>query len=135
MAAAASFEQAREVALAAIASLNERDVDGARALFAEDVEYVDREGSKRGFAPIADFWRPQLERFKIEFAVERTIDAGDGTVLVLTAVTRRDPESGDVEMRAWPANVFRVRDDGKIVFLEGYQDRRKAFSDLGLESG
>jgi hypothetical protein len=38
-------------------------------------------------------------------------------------VTRGDPDSGEVELRAWPAAVFH----------EGYQDRRKAFSDLGID--
>jgi hypothetical protein len=28
--------------------------------------------------------------------------------------------------------VIRVQ-DGKVVFVEGYPDRRKAFTDLGLE--
>jgi ketosteroid isomerase-like protein len=133
MEGAASFEQAREAVLAAIESLNARDLEGARELFAEDVEYVDREGSKRGFDAIEAFWRPQFERFKIEFQAERTIDAGKGTVLLLAAVTRRAIDTDEVVLRAWPANVFRVRRDGRIVFLEGYQDRRKAFADLGLE--
>ena len=53
-------------------------------------------------------------------------------VLTLQTVTRRNPDSGEVELRAWPAAVFRVR-GGKIVFLEGFQDRREAFSDLGID--
>jgi hypothetical protein len=39
----------------------------------------------------------------------------------------------EVDLLAWPTAVLRVR-EGKIVFLEGYRDRRKAFSDLGLKA-
>lgn len=53
-------------------------------------------------------------------------------MIVLSTVSRTNRETGTVEMKAWPATVFRVR-DRKIVFIEGYQDRRKAFSDLGIE--
>jgi hypothetical protein len=51
---------------------------------------------------------------------------------MLHTVIRRSRETGEVELRAWPAVVLRVR-EGKTVSLEGYRDRRKAFSELGLE--
>jgi hypothetical protein len=38
-------------------------------------------------------------------------------------VERRDPETGDLELRVWPALVIRV-ENGKVVFIEGYPDRQ-----------
>ena len=113
-------------------ALNRADLGAFEALLADDVEYVMRDGVDHGPQSVVDFWRPQFERFKIELAPEKIIDAGDGTVLVLQTVTRRDRETGEVQLRAWPAAVFRVR-DGRITFVEGYGDRRKAFTDLGIE--
>jgi ketosteroid isomerase-like protein len=132
MEGATSFEEARAVVEAAGEALNRADLEAFEALLADDVEYVMRDGVDHGPQSVVDFWRPQFERFKVELAPERIIDAGDGTVLVLQTVTRRNLQTGEVELRAWPAAVFRVR-EGKIVFLEGYGDRRKAFTDLGLE--
>ena len=129
----ASFEEARRVATAANEALNRGDLSAANELFAEDVEYVTHDGVKRGRSSVIEYWEPQLERFQMDFELERIVDAGEGAVIVLHTVTRRRRETGDVEMRTWPAVVFRVR-DGKIVFVEGYMDRRKAFTDLGLEA-
>jgi ketosteroid isomerase-like protein len=127
-----SFGEAERVAREANASLNAGDLKAFEALLAGDVEYVTRDGVHHGRDHVVSYWEPQLERFAMDFELERIIDAGDGTVIVLHTVVRRDPETGEVEMRAWPAIVARVR-DGRIVFLEGYRDRRKAFSDLGLD--
>ncbi|HET8593512.1 MAG TPA: hypothetical protein VFL56_07565 [Solirubrobacterales bacterium] len=38
----------------------------------------------------------------------------------------------EVELRASPRPVFRVR-GGKIDFVEGNGDRRRAFTDVGLD--
>jgi ketosteroid isomerase-like protein len=132
MEGAASFEEAKRVAAAAVEALRQTDIAAAEELIAEDVEYVTREGTKHGRKHVVDVWRPQLERFKIDFELERVVDAGNGKVIMLQTVTRRNPDTDEVEVRAWPATVLRVR-DGQIVFVEGYQDRRKAFTDLGLE--
>ena len=132
MEGAATFEEARAVVMAATEALNKEDLDAFEALLADDIEYVRRDGVDHGPKGVVDFWRPQFERFKVELEAEKLIDAGQGTVLVLQTVTRRDRASGEVELRAWPAAVFRVR-DGRITFLEGYGDRRKAFADLGLD--
>jgi ketosteroid isomerase-like protein len=76
------------------------------------------------------------EAERVAREANEALDSGDlkafEALLAEDTVVRRDPETRRVEMRACPAIVARVR-DGKIVFLEGYRDRRKAFSDLGLE--
>jgi ketosteroid isomerase-like protein len=128
----ASFAEAERVAKAANEALNRADLSAVDALLAKDVEYVTRDGVRHGRDHVVSYWEPQLERFAMDFELERIVDAGGGTVIMLHTVIRRSRETGEVEMRAWPAVVLRVR-EGKIVFLEGYRDRRKAFSDLGLE--
>ena len=128
----ASFAEADRVARATNEALNRADLSAVDELLAEDVEYVARDGVYRGRDHVVSYWEPQLERFEMDFELERIVDAGNGAVIMLHTVIRRSRETGEVELRAWPAVVLRVR-EGKIVFLEGYRDRRKAFSDLGLE--
>ena len=127
-----SFEDARKAAYALATALNERDEAAARRVLAEDMEHVTREGTKRGPDRLIEFWGLQLEQFNVGFELEDVVDAGDGRAIMLQTVTRRNPESGQVEMTAWPAAVIRVQ-NGRVVFLEGYQDRRQAFIDCGLE--
>ncbi|MFL5907079.1 MAG: nuclear transport factor 2 family protein [Solirubrobacterales bacterium] len=127
-----SFEGARRVVFGIADALRRRDEAAARELLAEDMEHVTREGPKRGPDALIEFWRLQAERFNVTFELEGVFDAGDGKLVMLQTVTRRNPESGKVEMTAWPAAVIRVS-NGKIVFLEGYQDRRQAFIDCGLQ--
>jgi ketosteroid isomerase-like protein len=132
MEGAANFEEAERIVRRVTEALNRGDLDAAEALFAEDVEWITRDGPARGPKVLRDIWAPQLERFDVKFEVERIVDAGDCRVILVQKVDRRDPETGEVELRAWPALVIRVQ-DGKVVFVEGYPDRRKAFTDLGLE--
>jgi ketosteroid isomerase-like protein len=132
MEGAAKFEEAERVVGAVTEALNRGDLDAAVAMLDEDVEWMTRDGSARGPEVLRDIWAPQLARFDVNFEIERIVDAGDGTVILVQRVDRRDPETGDLELRAWPALVIRVA-NGKVAFIEGYQDRRKAFTDLGLE--
>ena len=67
----------------------------------------------------------------MSFYLEELIDAGEGALVVMLEVERRDPATGEVGLKAWPAVVVRVH-GGKIVFLEGYVNRQKAFADLNL---
>ena len=132
MEGAAKFEEAERVVREVTRALNRGDLDTAVSMLDDDVEWVTRDGSVRGPQLFRDIWTPQLARFDVNFEIERIVDAGDGTVIVVQKVDRRDPETGDLELRAWPALVIRV-ENGKVVFIEGYPDRRKAFTDLGLE--
>jgi hypothetical protein len=72
-----------------------------------------------------------MEAWDVEIEVEEIIDAGEGAILLLNRVRRIDKETGEVAFKAWPANVIRVH-DGKMVFFEGYVDRRAALAALGL---
>jgi hypothetical protein len=56
---------------------------------------------------------------------------GDGALIAILKVERRNRENGKSSGRAWPALVVRIL-DGKVVFFEGYIDRRKAIDDLGV---
>ena len=132
MEGAASFEEAERVVRQVTEALNRGDLDAAEAMLADDVEWVTRDGPGRGPEILRETWAPQLERFEVKFEVERVVDAGDGRVILVQKVDRLDPETGELELRAWPALVIRVR-GGKVVFVEGYPDRRKAFTDLGLD--
>jgi ketosteroid isomerase-like protein len=132
MEGAANFEEAEQVVRQVTEALNRGDLDAAEAMLAEDVEWVTRDGPARGRHVLRDVWAPQLERFEVKFEVERIVDAGDGQVILVQRVDRLDRESGELELRAWPALVIRV-ENGMVVFVEGYPDRRKAFADLGLD--
>ena len=127
-----SFHEVERIAHAMADALSQGDLDTAEQLVAEDVEYVTRDGSGQGRDIIRRIWEPQLARFEIDFEIERVVDAGEGRAVVLQKVDRRNRETGRSEWKAWPALVIRV-EDGQITFVEGYLDRRKAFSDLGIE--
>src|ERR1044072_1617315 len=98
----------------------------------DDLEYVNRHGTFHGHEPLLSAMRSQLENWRVEMEVERVVDAGDGALITVMKVTRLDKETGEVAWKAWPALVQRIH-AGKLVFNEGYVDRRKAFAALGVE--
>jgi hypothetical protein len=59
-------------------------------------------------------------------------DAGAGALVAMMEVERRERETGKVALQAWPAIVVRVK-GGRVVFIEGYVDRRKALAALGVD--
>ncbi len=126
------FESAEEVLDAIGLAFAAGDWDTVRELTDPDGEHVTRHGTVHGpEQAIADFI-PQMERWTISFYREELIDADGGALVSMLEVERRNPETGEVGMTAWPAIVNRVH-RGKIVFLEGYVDRRKALADLGID--
>jgi ketosteroid isomerase-like protein len=126
------FEAAKAVVEAGIAALARGDFEAMRELTAADGEHVTRDGLFLGPERLISEFAPQLERWSMSFYLEELVDAGDGALIAMMEVERRDRETGEVELRAWPATVIRVQ-GGRIVFLEGYVDRRKALTALGLE--
>jgi hypothetical protein len=125
------FESARLVIESAIAALAGGDFETLRELSDPEAEHVTRDGGVRGPERLISEFAPQLDRWVVSFYVEGMIDAGGGAVVVLLEVERRNRETGKVGLKAWPANVMRVH-NGRVVFLEGYVDRRRALADLGL---
>src|SRR5262249_15051898 len=128
----ASFEEASRVVREVTEALNRGNLDAAKALLADDVEWVTRDGPRRGSDELTNIWTPQFERFDGKFEIEGIVDAGGGRGILVQQVDRIDPKTGDLELRAWPALVIRI-ENGKVVFIEGYPDRRRAFTALGLE--
>jgi len=125
------FESARKVIRAAFSQFT---LDGDRDRYvSEDIEYVTREGT---FG--IDRWHSdgevQLRQWDMEIEVEEIIDAGEGAIVLLNRVRRLDKETGEAVFKAWPANVVRVH-GGRVVFFEGYVDRRQALANFGLSSG
>jgi ketosteroid isomerase-like protein len=94
-----------------------------------EMEVVTRDGTLR---ELTGFVEATERRFIAEFELQDIVEAGDGVLIALLKVTRRSHEAGGDYLNAWPANVWRFR-DGRIVFFEGYQDRRKALSVYGIE--
>ncbi len=103
----------------------------ATAFFSDDVELVTRDGTLYGPERFFSDWEVQTKDFRLRFEQPRFLDAGDGTVLVVSKMVRTARQGGDY-VSSWPATVYRVR-GGKVVFFEGYPDGRKACSDLGLD--
>jgi ketosteroid isomerase-like protein len=103
----------------------------ATAHFSEDVELVTRDGTLHGPERFFSDWEVQTKDFRLRFEQLRFLDAGDGTVVVVSKMVRTAREGGDY-VTSWPATVYRVR-GGKVVFFEGYPDAHKACSDLGLD--
>lgn len=124
-------ESARAVVVAAIAAINRADLDAAPQFVDENLEHVTRDGVLHGSERLLGDFAAQLERWEIAYELEELVDAGDGALIAICKVERRNRESGDLEWKAWPALVMRVS-GGRIVFFEGYVDRRKAFKDLGV---
>ena len=102
-----------------------------RDLAAENVEHVTRDGVVFGPERLISEWEPQLERWAVSFYLEELRDAGDGALIAMFEIERRDRESGKVALKAWPAIVIRVS-GGKIAFLEGYVNRARALAALGF---
>jgi ketosteroid isomerase-like protein len=127
-------EQAERILREGVSRFNEQDADAAYELIAEDAEYVTRDGVFRGPQKFRDDFAEQMTHWRLETRIEEVIDAGDGALVLFTRIERLDQETGKVAWKAWPAMVARVN-DGKIVFLEGYVDRRKALAELGVEQG
>lgn len=125
------LDAARAVVAAGLEAMNSGDVEAAMACVAEDLEHVTRDGVVRGPARLNGELSTQLQRWKIDYELEELVDAGDGALVALLEVERRDRESDRLDWKAWPAIVLRVKDD-RVVFLEGYVDRRKALDDLGV---
>lgn len=128
------LEAAKNVVRAGFAEFTvTQDVEETiRKYVSEDLEYVTRLGTFHGLEQWRSDGRGQLANFRFEIEVEEIIDAGDGALVVLNNARRLDKETGEVVWKAWPAVVVRVL-EGKMVFFEGYVDRRKALADLGVE--
>jgi ketosteroid isomerase-like protein len=128
------FEAAKNVVRAGFAEFTvTQDAEEAiRKYASEDLEYVTRQGTFHGLEQWRSDGRGQLANFRLEIEVEEIIDAGDGALVVFNKARRLDKETGEVVWKAWPAVVVRVL-DGKMVFFEGYVDRRKALADYGVE--
>jgi ketosteroid isomerase-like protein len=128
------FESAEKTAREAFEHYGEhRDLDLIYETYvSDDVEYVTRHGTFHGPDQWLTEFKVQQTNFDFDFEVEEVVDAGEGAVILLNKVLRKDRESGEVVWKAWPAIVVRVL-GGKIVFWEGYIDRRKALVDLGVE--
>jgi ketosteroid isomerase-like protein len=91
-------------------------------------------GSAKGLAEMAGRWRVFLrtwEEFRAEAEEYRELD--DERVLVLAHMGGRGKASGlDLgEMRTKPAILLHVH-DAKVTRLVIYDDRERAFADLGL---
>lgn len=125
------FDDARAVVLAALEAINRGDVEAARRFADESLEHVTRDGVVHGPDRAASELSTQLERWSVSYELNELVDAGDGALVALLRVERRDRQSGDLDWKAWPALVVRV-EGGKVVFLEGYVDRQKAFAELGV---
>jgi ketosteroid isomerase-like protein len=125
------FDAAKAVVIATVAAINSADFDEGARLIDENVEHVTRDGVLHGSERMLGDFAAQLERWEIAYELEDLIDAGDGALVAACKVERRNRESGYLDWKAWPALVLRIH-GGKIVFLEGYVDRRKAFDDLGV---
>ena len=66
--------------------------EDALELVDPDVELVTRNGPVRGDAArayIQDFFAPQRDVFEFEHVIERTVEAGDDTFVVLSVVRRK----------------------------------------------
>jgi ketosteroid isomerase-like protein len=125
------LDAAKATLAAALEAMNEGDVAAGRALVAADIEHVTRDGVVHGPDRLLEEFATQLERWKITYELEELIDASEGALIAIVKVERRNRESGEVEWKAWPALVVRIF-EGRVVFLEGYVDRRKAIEDLGI---
>jgi ketosteroid isomerase-like protein len=92
-------------------------------------------GIRVGIAAMAVSWQQWLgawEQFRLEVEEYRELDAE--RVLVLTRYSGRGRTSGADIADLWSdsATLLHVR-DGKVSKLVGYNSRRRALADLGLE--
>ena len=106
--------------------------ESARDFIAADLEYVNpsyavEPGTRHGrksFAAVRDIY----EDFKLE--VERIIDAGDETVVVLTHYTASGPSSG-ISVAGEHGYVWTVK-DGMAVRFQWFQSHGEALQAAGL---
>ncbi|HZA90657.1 MAG TPA: nuclear transport factor 2 family protein [Solirubrobacterales bacterium] len=136
-----SFEQARlpverpyelgnELVGVGLDSGRGREIESeVRALFAEDLEHVTRDGVVRGPEHFLSDYRVQLSRFDISFEID--VREGVDSVVVLLTARRQMRDSSDY-LVVYSGAVFRVR-DGRIVFMEGYPDGRDALRAAGVK--
>jgi ketosteroid isomerase-like protein len=124
-----------ELVKRAVASVNQRDIDGYLACCTEDVQlitpiadvagvYDGREGIRRFFADIADTGPD----FKI--TIERLEAVGANRVLALMSVTATGRASG-IPTEAATGNVYDLA-DGKIEVIRIFADRNQALEAAGL---
>jgi ketosteroid isomerase-like protein len=125
------FEAAQTVVHAGLTAMAAGDWETVRSLAHEDAEHVTRDGVFLGPKRMITEFAPQLKRWVMSFYLEELVDAGGGALVALLEVERRNPRTGKVGWKAWPAIVVRVS-DGKVAYIEGYIDRRQALADLGL---
>lgn len=137
-----SFEQARlpverlyelgnELVGVGLDSGRGREIESeVRALFAEDLEHVTRDGVVRGPERFLSDYRVQLSRFDISFEID--VREGVDSVVVLLTARRQMRDSPSDYLVVHSGAVFRVR-DGRIVFMEGYPDGRDALRAAGLK--
>ena len=128
-------EENVELVKRAVASVNQRDIDGYLACCTEDVQlitpvadvagaYVGREGIRRFFADIADAGPD----FKL--TIERLEEVGPNRVLVLMRVTATFRASG-IPTETATGNVYDLA-DGKIKMIRIFVDRNQALEAAGL---
>ena len=133
--ARAISEENVELVKRAVASVNQRDIDGYLACCTEDVQlitpladvdgaYDGREGIRRFFADIADTGPD----FKI--TIERLEEVGPNRVLALMRVTATFRASG-IPTDTAPGNVYDLA-DGKIKMIRIFADRNQALEAAGL---
>ncbi len=123
------LDAAKAIVVAGLEAMGRGDLDSCRDLVNDEVEHITRDGALRGPGRLLDELSTQLERWRIDYELKELIDAGDGALIALVDVKRFDRAAGKLEWKAWPAFVVRIL-DGKVVFFEGYVDRRKAISTL-----
>lgn len=126
-----SFEVAKAVIEEGTAALARGDWELVRKLADERVEHVTRDGVVPGPERLIAELAPQLERWLISFYLQEVIDGGDGALILLLEVERRNRVTGEAALKAWPAIVVRIH-EGRVVFLEGYVNRAKALEALGV---
>jgi ketosteroid isomerase-like protein len=103
-----------------------------------DIEFVIADGpdpgSWTGIAAMAEAWRDRLSAWEGgRFEVDEYRELDDERVLVLGIFRGRGKTSGLElgQMAAKAANLLHVR-NGKVTRLAIYNDRERAFADLGI---
>jgi ketosteroid isomerase-like protein len=109
--------------------LDRRDIDAYMERFADDVVWIEPEGSEFGgtyhgketvrelmTSTVAEWW----EEFHVD--IDRFIDAGDTVVAIGTE--RGVYRDTDAEMAAKAAHVYDL-EDGKVVRMESFVDSAK----------
>jgi ketosteroid isomerase-like protein len=117
----------------------ERGDWGSADWAAPDIEFAIADGPEPGIrvgvAAMAYSWRKWLAAWEdFRLAVEEYRELDSERVLVLTRYSARGRSSGANIGELWTdsASLLHIR-DGKVAKLLGYNNRRHAFADLGLE--